>query len=58
MPTADDLRLKELKQLCVEADRLRRDAEKLCKQIGKRIEQSRAIHDGAEPFKERRRTKR
>jgi hypothetical protein len=58
MITAEDLRLKELKRLCEQAERLRRDAEKLCQQIEKRIERSRALHAPAEPIKDRRRTKR
>jgi hypothetical protein len=41
---ADDLRLRELKRLCEQAEHLRRDAEKLCKQINARLEQSRARH--------------
>jgi hypothetical protein len=54
--TADDLRLRELKRLCEQAERLRRDAEKLCKQINARLEHSRALHGSS--ISERRRNKR
>jgi hypothetical protein len=54
----DELRLKELKRLCEQAERLRRDAEKLCKQITVRIERSRALHGESSTRPERRRTKR
>jgi hypothetical protein len=57
--TADDLRLRELRQLCEQAERLRKDAERLCKQIAAQIERSRAAHRADEPPRhERRRSKR
>jgi hypothetical protein len=54
--TADDLRLRELRRLCEQAERLRRDAEKLCKQITARLERSREITGSPRP--DRRRNKR
>jgi hypothetical protein len=51
--TAEELRLKELERLCEQAERLRREAEKLCKQITARIERSRELHGS--PRSERRR---
>jgi transposase len=58
VPSADEQRLRELKRLCEQAERLRRDAEKLCKQITVRIERSRALHGQPSTNADRRRTKR
>jgi len=56
--TGEELRLRELKRLCEQAERLKRDADKLCKHIQTRIDRSRALH-GDEPRRlERRRTRR
>jgi hypothetical protein len=41
---ANDLQLRELKRLCEQAEHLRRDAEKLCKQINAQLERSLALH--------------
>jgi len=56
--SADEQRLRELKRLCEQAERLRRDAEKLCKEITVRIERSRVLHGQSSPRPERRRNKR
>jgi hypothetical protein len=55
--TADDQRLRELRRLCEQAERLRRDAVKLCEQIAARIERSRALTQSS-PRPERRLSKR
>jgi len=49
----EELRLKELKRLCEQAEQLRRDAEKLCKQITARLERSRALHGVPRPDRRR-----
>ena len=58
MFTAEDLRLRELKRLCEQAERLKREADKLCKHIQTRIDRSRALHGDAPKRQERRRTRR
>ena len=51
----DEARIRELKALCEQAERLRKDAEKLCRQLAVQIERSRAAHQSARPsFVERR----
>jgi hypothetical protein len=40
----DDERLRQLKELCEQADKLREAAEKLCQELAEQIERSRARH--------------
>lgn len=56
--TAEDMRLRELKRLCEQAERLKREADKLCKHIQTRIDRSRALHGDAPRRPERRRIRR
>jgi hypothetical protein len=54
----DDERIRQLKELCEQADALRVAADKLCKELSEQLDRSLERHPPSKPDPERRRTPR